>query len=386
VASGDASRTGWFDPAGWAARLIARPGFQHVASRLPLGRYLARRDGAEIFDVLQGFVASQVLLALVELGLLRRLLDEPESAARLGLAHGIPPDRMAVLLQAGAALGLLRRRGGGRYGLARKGAALLGVPGLEDMIRHNRVFYADMADPEKLLRGESETRLERFWPYVFGAGGEMTRETAERYSHLMALSQELVAADTLAVVSLRGVRRLLDVGGGSGVFLAAALGRHARLEGMLMDLPEVIPSARAVLDRAGLGARVGLHPGSFRADPFPPGADAISLVRVLYDHSDDTVRALLARVHAALPAGGRLIVSEPMSGGDRPEPAGDVYFAFYTMAMGTGRTRSAARIAALCREAGFDRVRTPRPRRPFITSVVTAVRAGDEGCKTVKKT
>ena len=92
--------------------------------------------------------------------------------------------------------------------------------------------------------------------------------------------------------------------------------------------------------------------GSFRDDPLPRGADAISLVRVLYDHADDTVAALLGAVHDALPRGGRLIVSEPMSGGARPERAGDAYFALYCMAMRTGRVRSAAEIAGLLRQAG----------------------------------
>ncbi|MGR3313722.1 methyltransferase [Roseovarius indicus] len=365
---------GGFRPSVWVARLIARPGFQRVASRVPFGRGLARRDGAGIFDILQGFVAAQVLSALVELGVLRRLLDGPDGAGRLGLTCGIPEDRMGELLQAGAALKLLKRRRDGRFALARKGAAILGVPGLEDMIRHNRAFYADMAEPEALLRGEGETQLQRFWPYVFGGSDGMSREAAERYSDLMARSQELVAQDTLEAVSLKGVGTLLDVGGGSGVFLAAALKRYGGMRGMLLDLPDVMPAAEERLGREGLTGRVALHGGSFREGAVPEGADAISLIRVLYDHDDDTVRALLAKVHDALPEGGRLVISEPMSGGRRPERAGDVYFAFYTMAMGTGRVRSAERIGEMCREAGFGNIRAPKARRPFITSVLTCAK------------
>ncbi len=359
---------------GWVARLVARPGAQAVLSRLPLGATLARRDGAEIFDILQGFVASQVLLALVELDLLEALLDGPETPEALARPRDIAPDRMAALLQAGAALGLLRHHRDGRYGLARRGAAIQGVPGLRDMIRHNATFYRDMADPVAVLREEGETRLSRFWPYVLGAAGDVPAPEAARYSDLMARSQVLVAEDTLRSVSLRGVRRLMDVGGGSGVFLTAALTRYRGLHGVLLDLPEVIGQAESRLAREGLSDRVDLRPGSFRAGPLPGGADAISLVRVLYDHDDATVADLLARAHAALPPGGRLIISEPMAGEARPDRAGDLYFAFYTMAMGTGRARSPARIAALCRAAGFDRVRTCGARRPYVTRVVTCVR------------
>ena len=101
------------------------------------------------------------------------------------------------------------------------------------------------------------------------------------------------------------------------------------------------------------------------------GADAISLIRVLYDHDDDTVTDLLAKAYAALPPGGRLIVSEPMSGGAKPDPICDVYFAFYTMAMGTGRTRSAARIAELCEAAGFHQVRAATSPRSYVTSALS---------------
>ena len=137
----------------------------------------------------------------------------------------------------------------------------------------------------------------------------------------------------------------------------------------------VLLGAQAQLAQVGLEARVTLRPGSFRDEALPQGADAISLVRVLYDHDDSTVARLLAAVYAALPAGGRLVVSEPMSGGDRPDPATDVYFAVYTLAMQTGRTRSAADIAQRLGNAGFS-VDPPRAApRPFITSVVTARRA-----------
>ncbi len=123
-----------------------------------------------------------------------------------------------------------------------------------------------------------------------------------------------------------------------------------------------------------MAERVTIVPGSFRHDPLPQGADAISLVRVLYDHADETVLALLRAVHAALPERGLLIVAEPMSGGMRPDPITDTYFAFYTLAMGTGRTRSAARIAELMAEAGFSGSRSVPGSRPYIASAVIAWR------------
>ncbi|WP_299968803.1 methyltransferase [uncultured Roseobacter sp.] len=357
---------------GWLNRLVARPGFQSWASAFPLTRGRARKDGAVLFDLVQGFVQSQVLMALVEMNVFRRLRAGPQSAEDLGRAVAIAPDRMQVLLQAAAALGLLTRGRGGRYRLARKGAALMGVPGLEAMIRHHKAFYADLADPVALLRGPERTELSAFWPYVFGAGGEIAPDVAATYSDLMAQSQRLVAQDTLRAVSLKGVRRLLDVGGGTGAFLEAVGHAAPEVEMVLFDLPQVVPEAQSRFDAAGLSDRVSIRAGSFRDDPLPRGADAISLIRVLYDHADETVGALLAAVFEALPPGGRLIISEPMGGGRKPDAAGDVYFAFYTLAMQTGRARSPDEIAALCRAAGFAAIHSPRPARGYVTRTLTA--------------
>ena len=347
-------------------KFVADPVFQRWAARFPLTRRLVRRDGEALFDVVAGFCHSQILSALITLDIPEKLQAGPHSVRALAAHCDVPEPRMEILLRAGAALGLLKTRRDGRYGLARKGAALTGVPGLAAMIRHHEVLYRDLADPVAFFRDGTATELAQFWPYVFGAAQAEAPETAQRYSKLMADSQLLVADDTLDAVSLRGVSRLMDVGGGTGVFLGQAASRYPQLAMTVFDLPAVV--AGVPVDDSRFSGRLETVGGSFRDDPLPDGADAISLIRVLYDHSDDTVRDLLASVFRALPSGGRLIISEPMTG----SRAGDAYFSLYTLAMQTGRTRASAEIAALCAAAGFVDARAPRARRPFITSVLTA--------------
>ncbi|NNE87974.1 MAG: methyltransferase domain-containing protein [Silicimonas sp.] len=355
-------------------RLLSSRKFQNWAAKFPVIRRFVRRDGLAIFDLVAGFCHSQILAALVELGVLEQLRGAPRSSNDLAAVCNVPPARMKVLLRAGISLGLLRHKRRDRYGLTRKGAALLGVPGLSEMILHHRVLYRDLVDPAAFFKGETSPKLASFWPYVFGAGAADDSESAARYSNLMAESQAMVAEDTLNSVPLSGVSTLMDIGGGTGAFLTAAGAKYPGLNLHLFDLPAVVSGAQSRFDAAGLTSRTTITKGSFRDDVLPKGADAISLVRVLYDHSDDTVSALLKAVRTALPEDGLLLISEPMTGGDRPERAGDAYFALYTMAMGTGRTRSAAEIAALCKEAGFSDVRPRKSTRPFITSCLTARR------------
>lgn len=339
---------------------------------MPVLRRLVRAEGSAMFDIVAGFVNSQTLMALVELRILHLLHDGAESADDLARRCDIPAPRMQVLLQAGAALGLLRRARDGRFSLALRGAAMIGVPGLEAMVRHHRALYADLADPVAFWRDGQNTELSRFWPYVFGASGAVDPEITASYSRLMADSQALVAEDTLRMVDLRDARQLLDIGGGTGAFLCAAGQAYPALQLGLFDLPVVVANAAGRLDAAGLLHRSRIYPGSFRDDPLPQGADAVSLIRVLYDHDDSTVRSLLAAIRKTLPPAGRLIISEPMSGGARPDRATDVYFSIYTLAMQTGRTRSLAEIGALLAGSGFDNIKETWGYRPFVTSVITA--------------
>ena len=67
-----------------------------------------------------------------------------------------------------------------------------------------------------------------------------------------ATSQPLFAQEVLNSYPIHQHRCLLDVGGGEGVFLAAAATRAPALRLMLFDLPAVAERARARLADAGL--------------------------------------------------------------------------------------------------------------------------------------
>jgi demethylspheroidene O-methyltransferase len=166
----------------------------------------------------------------------------------------------------------------------------------------------------------------------------------------------------------------MDLGGGTGAFLEAVAARHPDLRLTLVDLPAVAAVADSRLAGSGPGGRIRVVPGNLLEGPLPEGPDAASLVRVLYDHDDDAAARILARVHAALPPGGRVIVSEPMSGGARPSRSGDAYFGFYTLAMTSGRPRAPEAHARALEAAGFADVRVHAARHGLITRVVSARR------------
>ena len=231
-----------------------------------------------------------------------------------------------------------------------------------ELIDHHSILYEDLLDPISFFGSEKETKLSQFWPYVFGEAKSLDSEDVSRYSDLMAKSQFMVARDTIGSIKISKGTKWLDVGGGSGAFAKELVNKHPSVE-------------ISVFDIAGSSGDNQSHkfiPGSFFTDQIPAGFDTVSCVRVLYDHDDQTVSDLLLKIHSSLPTGGRIVVSEPMLGELSPNKWGDTYFATYTYAMKTGKTRLPSQVADLLDKNGFSRVKIFPSKRPFVTTVIEA--------------
>jgi demethylspheroidene O-methyltransferase len=359
--------TGWHERwCAWRDRKLTSPEFQRRAARTWYLRPLARRRARALFDLVAGFVYSQVLLACVRVRAFEILAEGPQTAAVLASRFDLPLPATERLLAAAVSLDLVEHRRGGRYGLGKLGAPLVGNEAIASMVEHHAVLYGDLQDPLRLLRGQGDApALSRYWAYAEAAApGALPRSEVDAYSALMSASQPLVAQEVLDAYPLHGHRCLLDVGGGQGRFLVAAGQRAPGLKLMLFDLPAVVVSATAAFAAFGLGERAEVHGGDFTRDALPTGADIASLVRVLYDHGDERALAILRAVHRALPPGGTLLVAEPMAGAPGAPRMGDAYFGMYLLAMRGGRARTAGELSALLRTAGFEQVRelaTPIP-------------------------
>lgn len=358
----------------WRDRLLASTRFRRLAIAFAPTRPLARAQARELFDLMAGFVYSQVLLACVRLDLFGRLAAGPLPLAALARDTGLSDDALRRLLDAAVSLRLLQWRGQG-VGLGPLGATLCGNQPLLAMVEHHATLYADLADPLALLRGEVPPRLNACFPYAGNAdAAALPSQQVADYSALMSASQPLVAQEILDRYDVRRHKVLLDVGGGEGTFLLR-VARHApQLQLRLFDLPAVAERASARFLQAGLGSRAQAHGGDFRSTPLPAGADLATLLRVAHDHPDASVLAILKAIHAALVPGGRLLLAEPMAGAPGAEPVGAAYFGMYLLAMGSGRARTAAELTALLHQAGFARVRPLASRLPLQVGLLLAER------------
>jgi demethylspheroidene O-methyltransferase len=161
----------------------------------------------------------------------------------------------------------------------------------------------------------------------------------------------------------------LDLGGGDGAFLSALATAAPNLRLLLFDLPAVADLARARFAREGLADRALAVGGNLGIGPLPEGADVVSLIRVIHDHDDDAASAILRGARQALPPGGTLVLAEPMAETPGARSVG-AYFELYLLAVGSGRPRTAAELAALMLQAGFVQVREVATRQPMLVRLL----------------
>ncbi len=359
---------------GWRNRLLANPEFHRKARRNPFMRFMARRRARALFDLCSGFVYSQILSTCVQLDVFKLLQNGPLDSGAIARAIGLDRDAADTLLRSATSIKLIENRGRDCYGLGIHGAALLANPGVGKMIEHHTFLYRDLADPVALLKREQdETMLSMFWDYA-GARQQQSNDSTgtEPYTDLMSASQAMVAEQIIDTYPLHSHQRLLDVGGGDGTFLRTVAGAAPDLSLMLFDLPPVAEQAKLRFAESDILNEVACHGGSVFDNELPKGADVISLVRIVHDHNDDAALAILKACRAALPAGGTLLLAEPMAREKVGDPATDAYFGFYLHAMGRGRPRTARELQDLIAEAGFSRCHSLKTHLPLLTSLLVA--------------
>ncbi len=256
---------------------------------------------------------SQVTCVAAELGIADLLAAGPRAPAELAAATGCHAPSLQRLMRALASLELCRERDDGSYELTATGALLRADA--PDSMRAWTIWWGSHLWPVWGRLAHSIRTGEAARPLVTGTRGfehlERDAATAALFNDAMAQLTRLVARAVARSYDFSGVRRIVDVGGGQGELLATILGVHPALRGVLFDLPHAIRSARGRLEHAGVADRCELVEGSF-FESVPAGADAYLLKSVIDDWEDAKARAILENCRRAMPAGGRLLLVEPL--------------------------------------------------------------------------
>ena len=314
-------------------------------------------DPTLIYRVRDSVAAADALAAaIVHLDLFTHLDREPTDLAGICRRHSLRPRPADVLCTLLAAHGLLVRDAAGRFTPTATAREFLTPGGGCDA----RPYWRAMADKPGVADFLAVLRTGRpaNWP---GEEGEAdwhaamrTEEFAEAFTAAMDCRGRVLAPALAAAVDCGAARRLLDVGGGSGVYSIALTERFERLAATVLEAAPVDAIARRTIIAAGMGDRINVVAADMFTVAWPTGHDVHLFSNVLHDWEETECRRLLQASAASLSPGGRILIHDMLLDDDK---AGPPWAAEYSVLLATvtrGRLYSAAEIGVWLAELGFE--------------------------------
>jgi len=275
-------------------------------------------DGPDqIIEMVSAFQKSRIILTAFELDVFTVIGSGPMTSAEVAEAVRADPRGTDRLLNALCALGFLNKEKGRFVNTALSLRYL--VKGSEDYlsrIGHSLNLYRSWGSLTDAVRAGKTVLAREYDPVSLGhfieAMHHRAKKTAERLvSHL----------------DLSGVRRVLDVGGGSGVYSMAFVRAKPGLQAVVLDLPRVTELTRKYIDEAGLSDCITTMDGDYNTGDFGTGFDLVFMSAIVHINSYDENVALMARAFRSLNPGGMIVIQDHIMENDRTAPVRGALFA-----------------------------------------------------------
>jgi hypothetical protein len=257
-------------------------------------------------------LALPVVQAAIETGVLAALRQQPATAEELATRTGIDGRGASMLLPALESLDYVRSRQG-RYELSAAtekwlmdGGAINFTAGFAFWSAVIPRLWQKLTD--SLRTGEPATNL-----YAWIAHEP---EVSKHFQEWMVALASYTLPEVLARVKIDPqARRLLDVGGGHGLYGIGFCERYPALQAIIFDSAHALLAAQTNIAAKKLGDRVSTQVGDFMEEALPPGFDVVLLFNVIHGLSMEQNGALLKKAAAALQAGGKVLIAEQLAGG-----------------------------------------------------------------------
>jgi hypothetical protein len=182
---------------------------------------------------------------------------------------------------------------------------------------------------------------------------ELSAEKAGKFTALMHSFSFGAAISLARRDEFSGVRRLLDVAGGSGCFSIAFAERFTELRCTVLDLPSVCPVTEKYIAQFGLTDRIDTVAGNMFTDAWPAGYDAVFISHIFHDWDRSSCEQLARKAFEALPSGGRIFLHETLLSDTRDGPAGVPDFSVNMLVYTEGKQYTAEELGQILSGAGF---------------------------------
>jgi O-methyltransferase domain len=212
--------------------------------------------------------------------------------------------------------------------------------------------------------GESQTVPAlgaKLWDYYAQKPEEGAAFTNAMHGFTSGIAQEVAR-----VVDTSSAKLAVDIGGASGTLVHSLLMVNSQLHGIVLDLPDVVPSATAAASSLGLAERSKALSGDFFT--YVPEADIYLLKHILHDWNDEEAVRILKGCREAMRPGGRVIVIERLLG-EIGEPGLAPLMDLHMMVMLTSRERTQPEYCGLLKGLRFSKSTPIRSQMAVIEAV-----------------
>ncbi len=309
---------------------------------------LRQMQPEELESRLRAFEESRVLLTAIELNVFTAL-DGGATAEGVAQRLGTAPRATEMLLNALVSLGMLHKRED-EFSNEPLASRLL-VDGSPENARQAMLHTAHRWHTWSMLTERVRGRA---------APEDHRKLDSSRHEALLARLNRRAADRAprlLNAIGTQGVRRLLDIGGGSAAYSIAFARDSQDIEAEVFDLPEVVPITNRYIAKSALTERVRARPGDFLKDEFGCDYDLILLFSVAHLLGDRDNRNLLQRCQRALAPGGRVAIHDHILDATKTAPqAGAVFALNMLLATHSGGTYSYDEYSSWLKDAGFAEV------------------------------
>jgi predicted O-methyltransferase YrrM len=261
----------------------------------------------DILKRMDGYIGSAALGAAMELGVFWLLAEKPLSATNVAQALNIPPNRCHIWLQILCELGVLEHDAEAYAPSAVAREAILNALSQDTWAfqareyRDSALFVQDLAANISKPMSTWQTRKPTptdYFQQVQEDPSYAARFTRKLYEIHLPLAEQLAG-----MLDLRGVKSLLDLGGGSGVVSFALLRKQHDLTSVVVDVENVCSAGREIAAEKELDERITYLAADMLQDDLPTGFDMVILCDV-----GAFAEVLFRRVYDALRPKGHLVI------------------------------------------------------------------------------
>jgi hypothetical protein len=155
-------------------------------------------------------------------------------------------------------------------------------------------------------------------------------------------------------VPLSAHQRLLDVGGGPGIFSIILTEKNPGLKADVFDLPQTLRVTRDIIKDFQAQDRVDTKEGSYLQDPFGQGYDVVLLSSMISQEGPDVIKNIIKKSYDAMASGGVILIQEQFLETDKSGPLLAALIGINQLIhTPAGRAYSAKEVADWAAEIGF---------------------------------